>query len=174
MLKLWRFIHNVWFPVTFVLFSLKICWFSMNFNSVFPQCTKTIMLLLHTDKVPEPYRKEFCHDYWSHKPKMDSAEGCISLRTLPIDGASPYRLSFHRKARSSLCHLATRRSFSEKQIRNMKKFPYLKYERLHSQMCLEFYIPYSCYYKTLLYRSCTKKAFCDVFETIFDNCPLRK
>ena len=53
----------------------------MTFNSVFPQCTKTIMLLLHTDKVPEPYRKEFCNVYWSHKPEMDSAGGERDLLT---------------------------------------------------------------------------------------------
>ena len=31
------------------------------FKSIFPQSAKNIMLLLHTDKVPEHYRKEFAH-----------------------------------------------------------------------------------------------------------------
>ena len=35
-------------------------------------------------------------------------------------------------------------------------------------------IPYSRYYKTLLNRSRTKRGFCDVFETILDDFPLRK
>ena len=47
----------------------------MIFNSKFPPWTKTIMLLLHSDRVPEAYRKEFSHVHWSHKPKMDSTGG---------------------------------------------------------------------------------------------------
>ena len=35
-------------------------------------------------------------------------------------------------------------------------------------------IQYSCYYKTRLNRSHTKRAFCDVFETIFKDFPLQK
>ena len=50
----------------------------MIFNSIFSPWTKTIMLLLHTDRVPEPYRKEFAHVHWSHKPKMDSTGGWIA------------------------------------------------------------------------------------------------
>ena len=37
------------------------------------------MLLLHTDRVPEPYRKEFSHVHWSHKPKIDSTGGASLL-----------------------------------------------------------------------------------------------
>ena len=37
-----------------------------------------------------------------------------------------------------------------------------------------FHIPHSLYFKTLLNISRTKRAFCDIFETIFDDFPLRK
>ena len=60
----------------FCSFFFKIVWFLMIFISFSSPWTKTIILLLHSVKVLEPYRIQSVHDQGYVKLKMDSVGGC--------------------------------------------------------------------------------------------------
>ena len=64
-----------WINKDFVLFFFKIVWFLMTFISFSSPWTKTIILILHSVEVLEPYRIQSAHDQGYVKLKMDSVEG---------------------------------------------------------------------------------------------------
>ena len=67
-----------WIVGGFCCFFFKIAWFSMIFISFSSPWTKTVILLLHSVKVLEPYRIQSAPDQGYVKLKMDLVGGGLS------------------------------------------------------------------------------------------------
>ena len=90
----------------FCSFFFKIVWFLMIFISFSSPWTKTIILLLHSVKVLEPYRIQSAHVQGYVKLKMDSVEGWNQKRLhllwavqLPIKDSKRLILNYYLACR---------------------------------------------------------------------------